>query len=94
MAQQVSELKANARARSGTGGARATRREDKVPAVVYGDGRAPDVALNGRVLNIVIGGKFLRPCSISTSWARRPASSTRGAARPGRDWLIHVDFSA
>ena len=41
MAQQVSEIKAHARARSGTGGARAIRREDKVPAVIYGDGASP-----------------------------------------------------
>ena len=41
MAQQVSEIKASARKRSGTGGARAIRREDRVPGVVYGDGASP-----------------------------------------------------
>ena len=61
MAQQVSEIKAEPRSRSGTGSARATRREDKVPGVVYGDGGKPEnIALNGRELNIIIGrGKFL-----------------------------------
>ena len=41
MAQQVSEIKASARPRSGTGGARAVRREGRVPGVVYGDRREP-----------------------------------------------------
>ena len=87
MAQQVSELKANARARSGTGGARATRREDKVPAVVYGDGRAPEtVALNGRELNIVIGrGKFLSTVfDLDIDGQEDPRHPARGAARSGQ----------
>ena len=87
MAQQVSELKANARARSGTGGARATRREDKVPAVVYGDGRAPEnVALNGRELNIVIGrGKFLSTVfDLDVDGQEDPRHPARGAARSGQ----------
>ncbi len=61
MAQQVSEIKAVARPRAGTGGARATRREGKVPGIVYGDAHeAETIALDARELSIVIGrGKFL-----------------------------------
>ena len=39
MAQQISEIKASARPLSGKGGARAVRREGRVPGVVYGDKR-------------------------------------------------------
>ena len=34
---QVTEIKASARPHSGTGGARAVRREGRVPGVLYGD---------------------------------------------------------
>ena len=40
MAQQISEIKASARPRSGKGGARSVRREGRVPGVVYGNGAA------------------------------------------------------
>ncbi len=95
MAQQVSELKANARARSGTGGARATRREDKVPAVVYGDGRAPEnIALNGRELNIVIGrGKFLSTVfDLDVDGKKTRVIPREVQLDPVKDWPIHVDF--
>jgi large subunit ribosomal protein L25 len=61
MAQQVNEIKASARPRSGTGGARAVRREGRVPGVVYGDAKEVEtIALDGRELSILIGrGKFL-----------------------------------
>jgi large subunit ribosomal protein L25 len=43
MAQQPVELKATARPRAGKGAARQARREGKVPAVIYGDGQAPEI---------------------------------------------------
>ncbi len=95
MAQQVSELKAYARARAGTGGARATRREDKVPGVVYGDGREPEnVALNGRELNIVIGrGKFLSTVFDLDIDGKKSRVIPRDVQLdPVKDWPIHVDF--
>jgi large subunit ribosomal protein L25 len=95
MAQQVSELKANARARSGTGGARATRREDKVPAVVYGDGREPEnVALNGRELNIVIGrGKFLSTVfDLDVEGKKTRVIPREVQLDPVKDLPVHVDF--
>ena len=42
MAQQISEIKAFARKRAGTGGARAVRREAQVPAIIYGEGKTPE----------------------------------------------------
>ena len=38
---QTSVLKAEVRERAGKGAARAVRREDKVPAVIYGDKKPP-----------------------------------------------------
>ena len=43
MAQQSSELKATARPRAGKGAARQARREGKVPGVIYGDGKPPEL---------------------------------------------------
>jgi len=43
MAQQTSELKATARPRAGKGAARQARREGKVPGVIYGDGKPPEL---------------------------------------------------
>ena len=83
------------RARSGTGGARATRREDKVPAVVYGDGREPEnIALNGRELNIVIGrGKFLSTVfDLDVDGKKTRVIPREVQLDPVKDWPIHVDF--
>ena len=43
MAQQLGELKATARPRAGKGAARQARREGKVPGVIYGDGKPPEM---------------------------------------------------
>ena len=58
---QASEIKAAVRARPGKGGARAIRREGRVPGVLYGDGRdAENIALDFKDLTLAIGrGKFL-----------------------------------
>jgi large subunit ribosomal protein L25 len=42
MAQHSVEFKATARPRAGKGAARQARREGKVPAVIYGDGKPPE----------------------------------------------------
>ena len=95
MAPQVSEIKAVARPRAGTGGARATRREGKVPGVVYGDGARsrPSRSTAGSSASSSAAASSCRPSSISTSTARRPASSrARSRSIPVKDWPIHVDF--
>jgi large subunit ribosomal protein L25 len=95
MAQQVTEIKAEPRANGGTGGARAVRRQDKVPAVVYGDGRAPEnIALNGRELNIIIDrGKFLSTIfELDVGGTKSRVIPREVQLDPVRDWPIHVDF--
>ena len=95
MAAQVSEIKAEPRTRSGTGGARAVRREDKVPGVVYGDGREPEnIALNGRELNVIIGrGKFLSTVfELNVDGKKARVIPREVQLDPVKDWPIHVDF--
>jgi large subunit ribosomal protein L25 len=95
MAQQVNEIKAEPRARSGTGGARAIRRQDKVPGVVYGDGREPEnIALNGRELNIIIArGKFLSTViDLDVGGKKARVIPREVQLDPVKDWPIHVDF--
>jgi large subunit ribosomal protein L25 len=95
MAQQVSEIKAEPRPRGGTGGARATRRQDKVPGVVYGDGREPEnIALNGRELNIIIDrGKFLSTVfELNVDGKKSRVIPREVQLDPVKDWPIHVDF--
>jgi large subunit ribosomal protein L25 len=95
MAQQIREIKAEPRGNGGTGGARAVRRQDKVPAVVYGDGRAPEnIALNGRELNIIIDrGKFLSTVfELDVGGTKSRVIPREVQLDPVRDWPIHVDF--
>jgi large subunit ribosomal protein L25 len=58
---EASEIKASARPRAGKGGARAIRREGRVPGVLYGDKAAPEnIALDFKDLQLaVLRGKFL-----------------------------------
>jgi len=95
MAQQVSEIKAAARPRSGTGGARATRREGKVPGIVYGDAReAETIALDARELSIVIGrGKFLSTVfDLDVGGKKARVIPREVQLDPVKDLPIHVDF--
>jgi large subunit ribosomal protein L25 len=95
MAQQISEIKAQARSRSGKGAARAVRREDRVPGVVYGDGGKPEnISVNGRELNIVIDrGKFLSTILDLDIDGKKARVIPRDIQLdPVRDWPIHVDF--
>jgi large subunit ribosomal protein L25 len=95
MAQQVSEIKAVARPRAGTGGARATRREGKVPGVIYGDGgNVETIALDSRELNIIIGrGKFLSTVfDLDVDGKKARVIPREVQLDPVKDWPIHVDF--
>src|SRR5262245_55933034 len=95
MAQQVSEIKAIARPRSGTCGALATRRDGKVPGVVYGDAReAETIALDARELSIVIGrGKFLSTVfDLDVGGKKARVIPREVQLDPVKDIPIHVDF--
>ncbi len=89
------ELTAERRDRAGKGAARAARREDKVPAVIYGDKKEPTlINIQTRdVTKLWNTGHFM-----STLLDLDVAGeTTRVIARdvqldPVRDWVIHVDF--
>src|SRR6476661_8889272 len=95
MAQQISEIKASARPRSGKGAARAVRREDRVPGVVYGGGGNPEnISVNGRELNIIVGrGKFLSTVfDLDIDGKKARVIPRQVQLDPVKDWPIHVDF--
>jgi large subunit ribosomal protein L25 len=95
MAQQISEIKASARQHSGKGGARAIRREQMVPGVVYGDGGKPEnITINGRELSIIVGrGKFLSTVFDLDIDGKKARVIPRDVQLdPVKDWPIHVDF--
>jgi large subunit ribosomal protein L25 len=95
MAQQISEIKASARPHSGKGAARAVRREDRVPGVVYGEGGNPqNISVNGRELNIIVGrGKFLSTVfDLDIDGKKARVIPRQVQLDPVKDWPIHVDF--
>lgn len=95
MAQQLSEIKASARGRSGTGGARAVRREKRVPGIVYGDtGEPQTIALDANELSIIIGrGKFLSTLfELDVDGTRSRVIPREVQLDPVKDTPIHVDF--
>jgi large subunit ribosomal protein L25 len=92
---QVSEIKAYARTHAGTGSARATRREAKVPAVIYGDGRAPEsVALfSNELVNVMNRGRFLSTLlDLDIEGTKTRVIPREVQLDPVNDKLVHVDF--
>lgn len=92
---QIQELLATARPRVGKGAARATRREGNVPAVIYGDKKAPEaIALNyNELVRLIRRGHFMA----SVFEIKVDGRSVRALPRdiqfdPVKDLPIHVDF--
>jgi len=95
MAQQVSEIKASARPRAGTGGARAIRRDGRVPAVIYGDNSEPqNVAVDFADLTKLIGrGKFLSTVfDVNIDGKKSRVIPREVQVDPVKDFPVHVDF--
>lgn len=92
---QVGEIKASARKRSGTGGARAVRREALVPGVVYGDGRDPEnVALpSNELVNLINRGRFLSSViELDIEGKKTRVIPREVQTDPVNDKLVHIDF--
>ncbi len=92
---QVSEIKAFVRASAGTGGARATRREAKVPAVIYGDGRAPEnvAVVSNELVNIINRGRFLSSLiELDIDGTKVRVIPREVQLDPVHDHPVHVDF--
>jgi large subunit ribosomal protein L25 len=91
----TSEIKASARTRSGQGGARAVRREGKVPAVVYGDKKEPqNVTLDYKEISLLIGrGKFLSTVfDLNVDGTKTRVIPREVQVDPVKDAPVHLDF--
>jgi large subunit ribosomal protein L25 len=95
MAQEIAEIKATARPRAGKGAARHARREGKVPAVIYGDGKAPEtVTLDYYdLLRQLVKGHFTSTVFDLTVDGKKTRVLPRDLQfEPVNDKPIHVDF--
>jgi large subunit ribosomal protein L25 len=96
MAKEIPDLVAEARAGTGKGAARQTRRDGNVPGIVYGDGKEP-VSLSfdfNKLLTQLRKGRFM-----STLWNLKVEGQDdvrvicRGVQRDVvKDLPIHIDF--
>jgi large subunit ribosomal protein L25 len=94
MAEAV-ELKAWARDRTGKGGARAVRREGRIPGIVYGDKEKPqNIALESKAISKQLQtGHFQSTIFMLDVDGSKIRVIPRGVQLdPVRDFPIHVDF--
>ena len=92
---QVSEIKASARAHAGTGSAREERRHARVPAVIYGNGSAPqNIALpSNELVNLMNRGRFLSTViEVDVDGAKSRVIPREVQLDPVSGNLVHVDF--
>ena len=92
---QTSVLKAEVRDRVGKGAARSVRREDKVPAVIYGDKKPPImISLPQRetTRRLHAGGFLTHLVQIEVGGESIRVIPKDYQLDPIRDFLIHVDF--
>jgi large subunit ribosomal protein L25 len=95
MAEHAIELQATARPRAGKGAARQARREGKVPAVIYGDNKAPEtIALDYNELwKQVLKGHFTSTVfEIEVEGKKHLVIPRDLQVDPIKDLPIHVDF--
>jgi len=91
----VNELSATARPKAGKGAARAVRREGRVPAVIYGDGKEPiGISLDFKELkHKIYAGHFLTTvCSLDVDGTKHRVIPRDFQLDPVMDNPIHVDF--
>jgi large subunit ribosomal protein L25 len=92
---QVSEIKASARTRAGTGAAREVRRQAGVPAVIYGNGAAPqNIALQSHEIGHLLNrGRFLSTVlDLDVDGAKTRVIPREVQVDPVNGKLVHVDF--
>ncbi len=94
MAQAV-ELKAQARDRVGKGAARALRREGLIPAVIYGDKKAPEaiaISYKDAMKHIYAGGFLSHIITVDVDGKKHRVIPRDYQLDPVRDFALHVDF--
>ncbi len=88
-------LSAAKRERAGKGVARALRREMKVPAVIYGDGKAPvgiSLPVKEATLEYQKGHMFTTLCDMSVDGAKQLVLVRDVQMHPVTDRIEHIDF--
>ncbi|MBL8907644.1 MAG: 50S ribosomal protein L25/general stress protein Ctc [Rhizobiales bacterium] len=92
---KIVNLKATARGRGGKGASRAVRREGRVPAVVYGDKKEPQLVslAYNEIQPHVQSGRFLSTLiDLEIEGATVRAIPRDVQFEPVRDFITHVDF--
>lgn len=88
-------LQATVRERVGKGAARALRREDKIPAVIYGEKKPPvSIALDQNQMTLLLhGGGFMQTVfDIDVEGKVERVIPRDFQVEPVRDFLTHIDF--
>lgn len=88
-------LKAEKRDRAGKGVARALRRDNKLPAVVYGDKKEPvTIALGANAVNVTYnkGGMFTTLCDLDLDGDKHLVLARDIQLHPVSDLVQHIDF--
>ncbi len=88
-------LKAEARNGTGKGAARAARRENKVPAVIYGDKKEPvAIALPAKEINLEYrkGHMFTNLCNLGVDGKDSLVLARDIQIDPLKETVVHVDF--
>jgi len=92
---QIKQLEAKRRERVGKGAARAVRRENRVPAVIYGAGQSPvSISLEfNRTNQLIYAGRFLTTLfEIDVEGEKIRALPRDYQLDPVSDKPVHVDF--
>lgn len=88
-------LKAATRERAGKGVARALRRENKAPAIIYGDGKEPvKIALEANAINLEYrkGHMLTNLCDLDVNGQKHLVLARDVQLHPVSDMVEHVDF--
>lgn len=89
------ELLATPRDRVGKGSARALRRDGKIPAVVYGDGKPPitiTLTTKDATKNLHTGGFMNTVGTINLNGEKISVLPRDYQLHPVKDYLLHIDF--
>ena len=95
MATAAKELKAQARSGVGKGAARALRREGLIPAVIYGDKKAPlpiSISYNEAMKAIYAGGFLSHIVTVDVDGEKHRVIPRDYQLDPVKDKALHVDF--
>ncbi len=88
-------LKAELREKAGKGSSRALRREDKIPAVIYGDKKTPSLVTLSRVdlvKELNKGGFMNTSYEVKVGNDKETVLPRDVQFHPVTDWPLHVDF--